>query len=132
LYNRSFLTQDIVTGGTGGLGFEACRTLLEHGLLGLCIFDLESAFQTQAPVQQLREEFPSAKIIEEIVDVTDEKNVHQGVNNAVALLGSVEILLCFAGIARSSHSAETSLEEWQKVIGVNATGSWLCAQAVGR
>jgi sorbose reductase len=125
-------TLDIVTGGTGGLGFEACRALLEHGLLGLSIFDLASGFQTQASVQQLRDEFPSAKIIEEILDVSDEKSVHQGVENAVAQLGSVNILLCFAGIARASHSAETSLEEWQKVIAVNSTGSWLCAQAVGR
>jgi len=122
----------IVTGGTGGLGFEACRALLEHGLSGLSIFDLASGFQTQASVQQLRDEFPSAKIIEEILDVSDEKSVHQGVENAVAQLGSVNILLCFAGIARASHSAETSLEEWQKVIAVNSTGSWLCAQAVGR
>jgi len=122
----------IVTGGTGGLGFEACRALLEHGLSGLSIFDLASGFQTQASVQQLRDEFPSAKIIEEILDVSDEKSVHQGVENAVAQLGSVNILLCFAGIVRASHSAETSLEEWQKVIAVNSTGSWLCAQAVGR
>ena len=132
-YKIPLLTQYTVTGGTGGLGFEACRTLLEHGLSGLCIFDLISAFQTQqGPVQQLREEFPSAKILEEIVDVSDEKNVHQGVQNAVAHLGSVNILLCFAGIARVSHSIETSLEEWQKVIAINSTGSWLCAQAVGR
>jgi len=122
----------IVTGGTGGLGFEACRALLEHGLSGLSIFDLASGFQTQASVQQLRDEFPSAKIIEEIVDVSDENSVHQGVENAVAQLGSVNILLCFAGIASSSLSAETSLEVWQKVIAVNSTGSWLCAQAVGR
>jgi len=122
----------IVTGGTGGLGFEACRALLEHGLSGLCIFDLASGFQTQGSVQQLREEFPSAKILEEIVDVSDEKSVHQGVENTVAQLGSVNTLLCFAGIAKSSNSAETSLEEWQTVIAVNSTGSWLCAQAVAR
>jgi len=122
----------IVTGGTGDLGFEACRALLQHGLSGLCIFDLESGFQTLAPVQQLREEFPSAKIIEEIVDVSDEKNVHQGVMNTAAQLGSINILLCFAGIGVASNSAETSFEEWQKVIGINSTGSWLCAQAVGR
>ena len=131
-YNISLLTQYTVTGGTGGLGFEACHTLLEHGLSGLCIFDLAFAFQTQGSVQQLRKEFPSAKIVEEIVDVSDEKNVHQGVQNAVAHLGSVNILLCFAGIGRSSHSTETSLEEWQKVIAINSTGSWLCAQAAGR
>jgi sorbose reductase len=126
-----FLTRDIVTGGTGGLGFEACRALLEHGLSGLCILDLASGFKTQ-PVQQLRDEFPSAKIIEEIVDVSDAKSVHQGVANAVSQLGSVDILLCFAGIVGASRSAETSLEEWQRIMAINATGSWLCAQAVGR
>ena len=131
-YDITLLTQYTVTGGTGGLGFEACRTLLEHGLSGLCIFDLAASFQTLGSVQQLRKEFPSAKIVEEIVDVTDEKNVHQGVQNAVAHLGSVNILQCFAGIVRVSHSVETSLEEWQKVIAINSTGSWLCAQAVGR
>jgi sorbose reductase len=64
--------------------------------------------------------------------VSDEKNVHQGVANAVSQLGSVNILLCFAGVAGVSHSVETSLEEWQRIMAINATGSWLCAQVVGR
>ncbi|KAF8155861.1 hypothetical protein B0H34DRAFT_798958 [Crassisporium funariophilum] len=123
----------IVTGGAGGLGLEACRALLEHGLSGLCIFDLASALgQSAAALQTLRWDFPLRKILQSVVDVTDEKNVHEGVQVAVAALGSVDILLCFAGIARASHSAEMPLADWQKVIDINATGSWLCAQAVGK
>ena len=55
--------------------------------------------------------------------VSYEKNVHQGLKS-IAELGS---LLCFAGIARSSHSTETSLEERQSHW-VNSTRSWLCSQ----
>ena len=66
------------------------------------------------------------------VDVTDADEVGQAVEQAVLELGSVEILCCFAGIVGCTHALEMGAEEWRRVVEVNTTGSFLCAQAVAR
>ncbi|KAF8190488.1 hypothetical protein BJ912DRAFT_323755 [Pholiota molesta] len=119
----------IVTGGAGGLGLEAARALLEHGAKGLCIFDLPASLElARASLQALAAEFPAVTIREEALDVADEDAVRAAVGRAAAALGSVDALLCFAGIARSAPALDMSLELWQKVLDTNVTGSWLCAK----
>ncbi|KAF8965087.1 hypothetical protein BDZ97DRAFT_812970 [Flammula alnicola] len=122
-----------VTGGAGGLGLEAARALLEHGAKGLCIFDLSSAFEaSRAVLQALYDEFPTKTIVEEIVDVTNEQNIQSAVEKTVKNFGSVDILLCFAGIARMAKAEDMTLETWQQVLDINLTGSWLCSKAIGK
>ncbi|KAH8680741.1 hypothetical protein BX600DRAFT_485203 [Xylariales sp. PMI_506] len=121
----------IVTGGAGDLGFAACRALLEHGLEGLVIFDLDPV-ATAGRVSSLQTEFPAAKISFAKVNVTDEEDVARSVDAAMQSLGSVDILLAFAGVASCAHAAEVSAKEWRRVFDINATGSFLCAQAVAK
>ncbi|KAF8965092.1 hypothetical protein BDZ97DRAFT_1918523 [Flammula alnicola] len=122
-----------ITGGAGGLGLEAARALLEHGAKGLCIFDLSSAFEaSRAALQAFYDEFPTKTIIEEIVDVTNEQNIQSAVEKTVKNFGSVDILLCFAGIARMAKAEDMTLGTWQQVLDINLTGSWLCSKAVGK
>ena len=122
-----------VTGGSGGLGLAAARALLEHGVQGLAIFDLASAFNgSKVALQALYDEFPSAKFMEEVVDVTKEDEVNEAVAKVARTLGSVDVLLCFAGIARGSAAVDMSLETWNSVLEVNVTGSFLCSRAVAK
>ncbi|KAF8171493.1 hypothetical protein BJ912DRAFT_995645 [Pholiota molesta] len=125
----------IVTGGAGELGREAVRALLQHGAKGLCIFDTESGFAvSRAALDALYAEFPPGAhtFLEEIVDVTDEHAVQRSVENTVEKLGSIDILVCFAGVAVIGKTEETTLETWNTVLSINTTGSWLCAKAVGK
>ena len=46
--------------------------------------------------------------------------------------GSLEILMHFAGIGIERHALETTREEWDRVIAVNLTGTFLVMQAAGR
>ncbi|KZP33777.1 NAD(P)-binding protein [Athelia psychrophila] len=119
----------IVTGGTGGLGIYAARALLDHGASGLSLFDILPVMEA---VEALRSEYPSAKIITKAVDVRDDQAVDAAVMQTAQELGSVDILLCFAGVTKTAHSADTSVADWKRVLDVNTTGSWLCAQSVGR
>ncbi|UKZ81651.1 hypothetical protein TrVFT333_009423 [Trichoderma virens FT-333] len=61
----------IITGGAGTLGIAAARALLEHGLTGLMIFD-RTLGQAESEIEQLRVEYPSAKILSKQVDIIDE------------------------------------------------------------
>lgn len=122
-----------MTGGSGGLGLEASRALLEHGVQGLAIFDLASALDgSKVALQTLHDEFPSVKFMEEVVDVTNEDVVNEAVAKVARTLGSVDVLLCFASIARGSAAVDLPLEMWNRVFEVNVTGSFLCARAVAK
>ncbi|RPA95616.1 NAD(P)-binding protein [Choiromyces venosus 120613-1] len=121
----------IVTGGAGGLGFEAARALLEHDVSGLALFDISNDVGPQA-VDQLKSAFPKANVIFKLVNVTDAALVTTAVNVVVEELGSVDILLTFAGIVGCVHAEDMTVEQWNRILEVNLTGSFLCAQAVGK
>ncbi|KAL7941907.1 hypothetical protein V8C42DRAFT_334044 [Trichoderma barbatum] len=121
----------IVTGGAGTLGLAAARALLEHGLTGLMIFDRTLA-QAEAEIERLRVEYPNANILSKQVDITDEVAVGKAVVLTAEILGSVDILLCFAGVVGCVHAVEMTAAEWCRTLDINTTGSFLCAQAVAK
>ena len=121
----------IVTGGGGGIGSVACRALLEHGLQGLAIFDI-NADEAQATIENLQSEFPEGTIIFRKVDVTDDKSVSDAVSASETVLGPVNTLLCFAGITHAVHALDLRPEDWRRMFEVNTTGAFLCAQAVAK
>ncbi|KAJ7666084.1 hypothetical protein DFH06DRAFT_1040903 [Mycena polygramma] len=125
----------IVTGGAGVLALEAVRALLEHGASGISLFDLTPSFESAHAISSLaslRQTFPNAKILEKVVDITSEDAVNRGVNETVSELGSVDILLSFAGVVGAVHATELTVQQWRRMLDINTTGGWICAQAVGK
>ncbi|OCL08343.1 NAD(P)-binding protein [Glonium stellatum] len=121
----------IITGGAGTLALEGARALLEHGLSGLALFDINPQ-QAAGPITSLIAEFPSAQIIAKQVDVRDSENIKTAVAETAKRLGSVDILCCFAGVVGCAHATDMTLDEWKRTIDINCTGSFLCAQAVAK
>ncbi|KAI0121178.1 hypothetical protein BJ170DRAFT_588336 [Xylariales sp. AK1849] len=121
----------IVTGGAGDLGHAACRALLEHGLKGLMIFDTNPD-DAVVKVQSLETEFPGTTIRFAKVDVTDAEAVAAAVTATAQDLGSVDVLLCFAGMVFCQHALDMSPDAWDGVMNVNTRGVFLCAQAAAR
>jgi sorbose reductase len=121
----------VVTGGTGTLGLAACYSLLEHGLSGLAIFDMNPE-QAAPAIEDLRARFPGRQVIFCKVDVTDEVRVAEAVNEAATALGSVDHLFCFSGIVGCHHALDMTVQQWRRILDVNTTGSFICAQAVAR
>lgn len=123
----------ILTGGTGTLALNACRALLTHGLSGAALLDLNvSSPQTVEQLSLLRKDFPSRTIEAIQVDVTDEQAVADAMARASQLLGSINHLLCFHGIVNCAHALETPASTWRRILDVNTTGTFLCAQAAAR
>lgn len=64
------------------------------------------------------------------VDIADEASVNAAVGQACAQLGGLDVLINAAGIAPGSPAQSTSLEVWQQIFAINATGTFLINRAV--
>ena len=120
-----------MTGGCGNLGLVAARALLEHSVSGVSLWDVQPDSADPA-VRELISSFPSATVVTKAVDVRDEQRVREAVAQTVSELGSVDVLLCFAGVVVCTHALELGVDEWKRTLDVNTTGSWLRAQAVAK
>ncbi|XWX00802.1 hypothetical protein V2A60_008823 [Cordyceps javanica] len=122
----------IVAGGAGDIGLVACRALLEHGLEGLAILDLSSQATGDAAAAGLQADFPAATVIFRRVDVTDADAVSDAVNQAVRALGRITVCCCFAGIVGAEDAIALEAAQFRAMLDVNATGTFLVAQAAAR
>lgn len=121
----------VVAGGAGTLGLDSSEALLEHGLQGLMIFDVNPA-QSQAQIESLQAKFPQAKISALKVDVTDDVAVNAAMEETAKILGSVDIMICFVGVVGCVDTLEMPVAQWRKILDINTTGSFICAQAAAR
>ena len=118
----------IVTGGSIGLGRQIAEGLAEMGAsLVLCARKKERCQQAAQELQQL-----GVKTLALGGDVKNPAEVHAVVDAAFSQFGRIDILVNNAGISWGAPVEEMSLEDWNKVIETNLTGTFLCAQAVGR
>src|ERR1700758_3054828 len=118
----------IVTGGSIGLGRQIAEGLAEMGAqLVLCARKEERCRQAAAEFQKL-----GVKAIALACDVKSSGSVQSMVEATLSQFGRIDILINNAGISWGAPAEEMSLEDWNKVIETNLTGTFLCAQAAGR
>lgn len=114
----------IVTGGASGIGEATVREMVKEGSHVL-IADLNDSAG-----QKLAEELNSSetKVIYQRVNVTNEEDIANMVEKAVAEFGKLDIIFNNAGIGSTAPSIELSYEDWKKTISVNLDGVFLCAK----
>ena len=78
-------------------------------------------------VQAIEEE--GGRAIAVACDIADGDQVEAMVARCTAELGRLDILLNNAGITRDGLAIRLKPEDWQAVLDVNLTGTWLCSQA---
>jgi NAD(P)-dependent dehydrogenase (short-subunit alcohol dehydrogenase family) len=114
----------IVTGGGQGIGAAIAQLFCESGVrVVIAEIDEEAGIERE---NLLRSKGYEARFIK--TDVSDEASVKRMVEQTVQLYGGVDILVNNAAIGSTKNIFERSLEEWERVIRVNLTGTLhLCA-----
>jgi NAD(P)-dependent dehydrogenase (short-subunit alcohol dehydrogenase family) len=115
----------VVTGAGSGLGRATAKQLATEGAAVACVDIVTDA--VEKVVGEIAEAGGSARAY--TVDVSDPGSVRPAVTAAAADLGRPSLVFNCAGIGRFSHSHETPFDEWQRIIGVNLTGTFLVCQA---
>jgi NAD(P)-dependent dehydrogenase (short-subunit alcohol dehydrogenase family) len=118
----------IVTGGSVGLGHQMAEALAEMGAnLMLCARKKERCEQAAEEFRKL-----GAKALALACDVRNPKDIQQVVDQTLSQLGRIDILVNNAGTSWGAPVEEMRLEDWNKVIETNLTGTFLCSQSVGK
>jgi 3-oxoacyl-[acyl-carrier protein] reductase len=129
---RDFGVQDrvvIITGAAQGIGRELARQFAAAGAVPiLADFNLEGA---QAVLGEIESSGGRATAVK--VDVADKTSVDGMARAVVAEHGRIDVLInnasIFATLGKRPFD-EIPLDEWERVLRVNVTGSYLCACAV--
>lgn len=118
----------LVTGAGSGIGREVSLQLASEGAaLALGDVDLAMAERT---AEEIAKNGGTAHAL--VVDVTDPEAVTAFAAAAADALTSLDVLVNSAGIREIVPVLDLSLEEWNRVIAVNLTGTFLCSQAFAR
>jgi NAD(P)-dependent dehydrogenase (short-subunit alcohol dehydrogenase family) len=115
----------VVTGGASGIGLGVARGLAADGHR-VALLDLDGA-AVAAAADQMGAEGWTALAVE--ADVADRTAVHAGFERVRAELGPVEILVTSAGIESFTPVLDITADGWDRIIGVNLTGTFTCVQA---
>jgi len=118
----------IVTGGSIGLGRQMAEGLAEMGAdVVLCARQQERCQQAAEELRQL-----GVKAIALGCDVKNPDSIQEMVEATLSQFGRIDVLINNAGISWGAPVEDMRLEDWNKVIETNLTGTFLCAQAVGK
>ena len=116
----------VVTGGAQGIGLAIAERLLKSGA-SVCLWDRD-----QVLVEETANSLASKGKIEiAVMDVTDLDSVKAATQKTIDTLGSIDILVCNAGIAGPTVKVwEYPPEDWQQVIDIDLTGVFNCLHSV--
>lgn len=106
----------VVTGAASGIGKEACRLLHESGarVIGLDRTQTSDAVPWET----------------EVLDVADERAWASVVDQIITESGRIDVLLNNAGIGSITSVIDCTVDEWDRVMAVNARGVFLGIRAV--
>lgn len=106
----------MVTGGVQGIGASIAATLLEEGW-NVAILDLES-----------QEEEHDSNLLVIRGDTGTEEDVAEAVQKTIETFGRLDAVVNNAGIGITRPMEKLTLDEWNRVIGTNLTGTFLCSK----
>jgi meso-butanediol dehydrogenase/(S,S)-butanediol dehydrogenase/diacetyl reductase len=114
----------VVTGGTSGIGEATSRRFLDEGAQVIALAVGEDEVATAA------ERIHGIEAL--LCDVADAAAVEHAFARIDELLGGIDVLVANAGISIRKPFLEIAAADWQRVLDVNLTGVFYCAQQAAR
>lgn len=116
----------LVTGAASGIGLAITKRLIQEGAkVALWDFNQTKLEESKAILTQFAEE---DQIFLVHCDITKEEDVVAGMKTTVAHFGELNVAVNNAGVSVSVPSDECTLEQWNWVMSVNCTGSFLVSR----
>ena len=111
----------IVTGASGGIGNSIIKKLNEAGA------NILASGTRIEKLEELKKKFEKIKILK--FDISQSDKIEEFIENATSELGgSLDGLINNAGITQDNLAIRMSLDEWQKVISINLTSTFLMSK----
>lgn len=118
----------LITGAGRGIGKAVALALAAEGAdLALVARGLPDLEVTAKEVRAL-----GRTAVVAAMDVTDAAAVEATTDRMVAALGGLDILVNNSGVITASRVLDTSVQEWDRVLGTNLRGTFLVCRAAGR
>jgi meso-butanediol dehydrogenase / (S,S)-butanediol dehydrogenase / diacetyl reductase len=117
----------LVTGGASGIGRSTALRLAEEGAAVVAV-DVNAVALAAVAAEA---DGLAGSITARPGDVSTEDGVRAIVSGAVGILGSLDVLVNVAGVLSFSHAHEVTLDEWNRLLSVNLTGTFLmCRESI--
>ena len=118
----------LITGAGGGIGTATATRFAAEGASVLCSDrDLDAAQRTASAITDAGGIASALR-----ADVSEAADCDAQVEATVARYGRIDILVNNAGIGMHRLALDTTLEDWERVLRINLTGSFLTAQSAAR
>ncbi|NWL09121.1 3-oxoacyl-ACP reductase FabG [Pseudomonas hunanensis] len=115
----------LVTGGTSGIGLGIAVGFARQG--AKVAISGRHRDKVEAVASRLRDQ--GLAVIGLVADVGDRAQVLRMIEEVAQAQGGLDVLCANAGVFPSAALAEMSDTDWDKVLGTNAKGTFLCVQA---
>jgi NAD(P)-dependent dehydrogenase (short-subunit alcohol dehydrogenase family) len=109
----------VVTGGASGIGAAAVRLFADEGA-------------AVAVIDRADPRSDEGAVVWRTADVRKEAEVDSAMGSIVEELGGIDVAFVNAGVESTASSANTTTEDWERVMATNATGSFLTSRFVMR
>ncbi len=111
----------IVTGASGGIGYSIIKKLNDVGA------NILASGTRLEKLEELKKQFEKIKILK--FDISQNSKIEEFIENSTNELGGkLDCLVNNAGITKDNLAIRMSLEEWQKVIDINLTSTFLMSK----
>ncbi len=118
----------IVTGGASGIGRAIAEQFAQEGAT-VIVADIDRE-STQDTVEAISARGGRALPVN--VDVSNPRSVQEMIDTTVDANGRLDVIVNSAAVPSVSKIIDISFETWNKVLNINLTGTFLCAQAAAR